>query len=96
MCNYQREAIGPFDNDSNLKNGYDGECNGEEGECAQVADLRKQILFLQSQLEDRDRTVQQLQGRVARFSLNTSLKSRLDNMCNAATQTDRVSFYIIE
>lgn len=60
----------------------------------QLADLQKQVLFLQTQLEDRDRTVQQLQGRMAKYSLNAQLKSRVEKeieMCNAATQTDRVS-----
>lgn len=63
----------------------------------QVTELRKQVLFLQTQLEERDRTVAQLQGKVAKFSLGAQLRNREQNVdtCNAATQTDRVSCFIL-
>lgn len=53
------------------------------------ADLRRQILFLQSQLEERDRLVKVLQQQMLRMS-GTHPDTRVDDTCNVATQTDRL------
>lgn len=60
----------------------------------ELADLRRQVLFLQAQLEDRERTVQQLRQQVVEVtssnSAPTSICESTAEMCNAATQTERV------
>lgn len=65
----------------------------------EMAELQRQIEFLHSQLEDKDRTVQQLQNQVTKYSLGAHLNSRSSDrdreMCNAATQTDRVNSFIL-
>lgn len=81
------------------------ECGGggggtdEKGEEELVHELQQQVAFLQAQLEDRDRAVRQLEGRMAKFSLGAQLARRNGGTdhkeivtCNAATQTDRVSY----
>lgn len=60
-----------------------------------MAELRRQIEFLQSQLEDKDRTVHHLQNQISKYNnldrhhwQNTE---RVHETSNAATQTDRVN-----
>lgn len=67
------------------------EVDTEKDEEDIVGELRKQVVFLQGQLEERERTVEQLQGRIAKYSLGAHLHSTSRPMVNAATQTDRVS-----
>ncbi|GLV42039.1 uncharacterized protein CBL_05002 [Carabus blaptoides fortunei] len=104
----ETEPHNPFDNQAILKNGlYNGLSNEQSDldsvDCdsdfasnsnMEMAELRRQIEFLHSQLEDKDRTVQQLQNQVTKYSLGAHLSSgfsdREREMCNAATQTDRV------
>ncbi|XP_050669423.1 uncharacterized protein LOC126968405 isoform X3 [Leptidea sinapis] len=52
------------------------------------ADLRRQILYLQGQLEERDRLVRVLQQQMLRMAENH--EPRADDTCNVATQTDRL------
>ncbi|XP_059056623.1 uncharacterized protein LOC131850430 isoform X2 [Achroia grisella] len=52
------------------------------------AEMRRQILYLQSQLEERDRLVRVLQQQMLRMSENH--EPRGDDTCNVATQTDRL------
>lgn len=65
----------------------------------ELAELRRQILFLQGQLEDKEKTVQSLQEQMIKLtnenyhanSAPTSTTSPENQMCNTATQTERVS-----
>ncbi|XP_026322378.1 uncharacterized protein LOC113231982 isoform X4 [Hyposmocoma kahamanoa] len=52
------------------------------------AEMRRQILYLQSQLEERDRLVRVLQQQMLRMAENHEPKA--DDTCNRATQTDRL------
>ncbi|XP_072940068.1 uncharacterized protein [Epargyreus clarus] len=52
------------------------------------AEMRRQILYLQSQLEERDRLVRVLQQQMLRMA--ESHEPRADDTCNVATQTDRL------
>lgn len=52
------------------------------------AEMRRQILYLQSQLEERDRLVRVLQQQMLRMA--ESHEPRQDDTCNVATQTDRL------
>ncbi|GBP37961.1 hypothetical protein EVAR_84948_1 [Eumeta japonica] len=58
------------------------------------ADLRRQILYLQSQLEERDRLVKVLQQQMARLGAPDppalAHRATADDTCNVATQTDRL------
>ncbi|CAK1545873.1 unnamed protein product [Leptosia nina] len=52
------------------------------------AEMRRQIVYLQSQLEERDRLVRVLQQQMLRMAENH--EPRPDDTCNVATQTDRL------
>ncbi|XP_041971111.1 uncharacterized protein LOC121727379 isoform X3 [Aricia agestis] len=52
------------------------------------AEMRRQILYLQGQLEERDRLVRVLQQQMSRMAENH--EPRADDTCNVATQTDRL------
>ncbi|CAH4035743.1 unnamed protein product [Pieris brassicae] len=52
------------------------------------AEMRRQIVYLQSQLEERDRLVRVLQQQMLRMA--ESHDARPDDTCNVATQTDRL------
>ncbi|CAG9795143.1 unnamed protein product [Diatraea saccharalis] len=52
------------------------------------AEMRRQILYLQGQLEERDRLVRVLQQQMLRMA--ESHEPRVDDTCNVATQTDRL------
>ncbi|RVE43848.1 hypothetical protein evm_011516 [Chilo suppressalis] len=52
------------------------------------AEMRRQILYLQGQLEERDRLVRVLQQQMLRMA--ESHEPRADDTCNVATQTDRL------
>ncbi|XP_044726833.1 uncharacterized protein LOC123290639 isoform X2 [Chrysoperla carnea] len=97
----ESETLNPFE--SPLKNGHfninDGMNNQSTenvgaDERFELADLRRQVLFLQAQLEERERTVQQLRQQVADVTTSssapTSICDSTTEMCNAATQTDRI------
>ncbi|XP_014474267.1 PREDICTED: uncharacterized protein LOC106744215 isoform X2 [Dinoponera quadriceps] len=67
----------------------------------ELADLRRQVIFLQGQVEDRDRTIQQLQAQFLKLQGPTNgdaqtciVPARNNNIpsvdtCNAATQTEK-------
>ncbi|XP_012149480.2 uncharacterized protein LOC100878688 isoform X2 [Megachile rotundata] len=106
------ETLNPFDN--SMKNGLFYNLN--EGNTADVstspgsggnsiadelADLRRQVVFLQGQVEDRDRTIQVLQFQISKLQgpngvdgQTCALASNHNNVtpdtCNAATQTEKV------
>ncbi|XP_053603811.1 uncharacterized protein LOC128671393 isoform X2 [Plodia interpunctella] len=52
------------------------------------AEMRRQIVYLQSQLEERDRLVRVLQQQMLRLA--DSHEPRADDTCNVGTQTDRL------
>ncbi|XP_063238007.1 uncharacterized protein LOC134539712 isoform X2 [Bacillus rossius redtenbacheri] len=89
----EADTLNPFD--TSLKNGlfYSAEeAGGEDGGAGatppageEVADLRRQVVLLQSQLEDKERTIKQLQLQV----MQSSDPGAADT-CNAATQTERM------
>nr|XP_034186812.1 uncharacterized protein LOC117607338 isoform X3 [Osmia lignaria] len=107
----ETETLNPFDN--SMKNGLFYNLN--EGNTADVstspgsggnsiadelADLRRQVVFLQGQVEDRDRTIQVLQFQISKLqgpngndSQTCALASNHNNVnpdtCNAATQTEK-------
>ncbi|XP_019868251.2 uncharacterized protein LOC109597056 isoform X3 [Aethina tumida] len=62
----------------------------------ELAELRRQVLFLQGQLEDKDRAVQDLQEQMVKlatenYHANSAPASTIaTDTCNAATQTDRI------
>ncbi|XP_030762801.1 putative uncharacterized protein DDB_G0291812 isoform X2 [Sitophilus oryzae] len=67
----------------------------------ELADLRRQVLFLQVQLENKEETVTSLQKKVTDLSVQTNnaiappepdnIETELRKHCNAATQTKRVN-----
>ncbi|KAI4487021.1 hypothetical protein M0802_012121 [Mischocyttarus mexicanus] len=110
---FQPEALNPFDN--TVKNGLFYTLN--EGGTADVStspgsggssitdeltDLRRQVVFLQGQVEDKDRTIQILQFQMTKLKASSSTdvenntpsancsKTLLVDMCNAATQTEKI------
>ncbi|XP_060523649.1 uncharacterized protein LOC132700390 isoform X2 [Cylas formicarius] len=64
----------------------------------ELADLRRQVIFLQGQLEDKEKAVQHLQEQVVQlvdqnYQSNSAPASTITSdslRCNAATQTDRI------
>nr|CAD7447001.1 unnamed protein product [Timema bartmani] len=102
----EAETLNPFD--SSLKNGLfyslassedGGDCEGQlvgGGAGEEVADLRRQTVLLQQQLEEKERTIQLLQVQMTKYTTSTSLpqstapSSSAPETCNAATQTERV------
>lgn len=107
-CLKKSETLNPFENQSNLKNGlFNGLSseftsleNVDDGGNArlELADLRRQVLFLQGQLDDREQIVQDLQERMSKLvvdneqakSAPASTVSSEVSTVNAATQTERV------
>lgn len=105
----QSETHNPFENQAVLTNGiFNSLCNSdsdtaqednEQKAKMELAELRRQILFLQGQLEDKEKTVQSLQEQMIKLtnenyhanSAPASTISSENQMCNAATQTERVS-----
>ncbi|KAK9307662.1 hypothetical protein QLX08_002074 [Tetragonisca angustula] len=103
------ETLNPFDN--TMKNGLF--CNdsstadvstspgtGGSNIVDELADLRRQVVFLQGQVEDRDRTIQVLQFQISKLqgpnsdgqtcALTSNHKNLFSsNTCNAATQTEK-------
>lgn len=73
---------------------YPEDCGSENGGGDELSDLRRQVTFLQQQLEERERLVQNLQLEINKNSDGTKINGVHDvirEQCNAATQTDRVS-----
>ncbi|CAH0553042.1 unnamed protein product [Brassicogethes aeneus] len=74
-------------------------CHDDNEEArVELAELRRQVLFLQGQLEDKDKTVLELQDRMIKLandnyhanSAPASTVSTDSGTCNAATQTERI------
>ncbi|KAJ8919217.1 hypothetical protein NQ315_012205 [Exocentrus adspersus] len=105
---FQSETHNPFENQAVLTNGlFNSLCpsdtealqNEDESETRlELAELRRQVLFLQGQLEDKEKTVQSLQEQMIKLandnyhanSAPASTISHESQMCNAATQTERI------
>lgn len=65
----------------------------------ELAELKRQVLFLQGQLEDKEKSLQAMQEQMARLvndheTAHSAPASTVADpvTCNAATQTERVSF----
>lgn len=104
----ESETHNPFDSQATLTNGLfnndsSSACCGQiESDDAQeeLAELRKQVLFLQGQLEDKEKSLQTLQEQVIKMTTDSFISnsapastiaySSNSSMCNAATQTERV------
>ncbi|KAK5650938.1 hypothetical protein RI129_001967 [Pyrocoelia pectoralis] len=98
----ESETLNPFENQCSLKNGL---FNGLSSEMAsaenisldggnsrlELADLRRQILFLQGQLDDRDQIINKLiiDNETAKSAPASTVSSEVFT-ANAATQTERV------
>ncbi|XP_060813100.1 uncharacterized protein LOC132905629 isoform X3 [Bombus pascuorum] len=107
----EAETLNPFDNA--MKNGLFYNLNevgtadvstspgsGGSSIADELADLRRQVVFLQGQVEDRDRTIQVLQFQISKLqgpngdgqtcALTSNHKNLSSpNTCNAATQTEK-------
>ncbi|XP_006561400.1 uncharacterized protein LOC726021 isoform X8 [Apis mellifera] len=104
------DTLNPFDN--SMKNGLFYNVNeggtadvstspgsGGSSIADELADLRRQVVFLQGQVEDRDRTIQVLQFQISKLqgpngdgqtcALNNHNNFSSPNTCNAATQTEK-------
>ncbi|KAL3278326.1 hypothetical protein HHI36_013657 [Cryptolaemus montrouzieri] len=98
------ETRNPFENQMNGHfHGFSSETNScsemeEDSGKLELVDLQRQVLFLQGQLEDKEKTVQSLQEQMTKICVdnylsNSAPASTVNNekeMCNAATQTDRI------
>ncbi|XP_032452575.1 uncharacterized protein LOC100677801 isoform X5 [Nasonia vitripennis] len=108
------ETLNPFDN--TLKNGLfynlnDGSAttdatmspnDGRESVADELSDLRRQVVFLQGQVDDKDRTIQSLQAQLTKYQnasgaelasdLSPTLNGRGEprETSNAATQTEKL------
>jgi predicted RNase H-like nuclease (RuvC/YqgF family) len=65
----------------------------------ELAELRRQVLFLQGQLEDKEKTVQELQEQMIKLATDnytsnsapaSTVAASESCTCNAATQTERI------
>ncbi|XP_023715124.1 uncharacterized threonine-rich GPI-anchored glycoprotein PJ4664.02 isoform X4 [Cryptotermes secundus] len=57
----------------------------------EVADLRRQVVFLQQQLDEKERTIQLLQLQMTKYTNSDATSNAAGKeSCNAATQTERV------
>ncbi|XP_076064712.1 uncharacterized protein LOC143038891 isoform X10 [Oratosquilla oratoria] len=54
------------------------------------ADLRRQVVLLQQQLEEKDRTIRLLQQQMTKYTSSSPQPAELNEVINAATQTERV------
>lgn len=103
------ETLNPFDN--SVKNGLFYGLNeghltdastspgsGGSSVADELADLRRQVVFLQGQLEDKDRTIQEIQFKMSKLQLPGEPRSAVVascngshvESCNAATQTEKI------
>lgn len=110
---FQSETLNPFDNQQCLRNGLFNGLSSENASTenismddthnskVELADLRRQVLFLQGQLEDREHTLLSLQDRMDRMMIDnetaksapaSTVSSEISTV-NAATQTERVCIY---
>ncbi|KAG7208422.1 hypothetical protein KM043_014652 [Ampulex compressa] len=108
----EAETLNPFEN--SMKNGLFYNLNeggtadvgtspgsGGSSVADELADLRRQVIFLQGQVEDRDRTIQVLQFQMSKLqgpnggdAQNCGMSAKNNNTtstdtCNAATQTEK-------
>lgn len=107
---FQSETHSPFDNQHSLKNGFfnglNSETTGAEEDDAvntklELADLKRQVLFLQGQLEDKEKTLYTLQEQMVKLVTDNDTAHSApastvaeSSTCNAATQTERVRFFM--
>ncbi|XP_012285930.1 uncharacterized protein LOC105702722 isoform X2 [Orussus abietinus] len=107
----EAETLNPFEN--SIKNGlfYNlNECDTTDASTSpgggnitvadELADLRRQVVFLQGQLEDKDRTIQLLQLQMTKYQginctdaqsgASSMQSSSIKDTCNATTQTEKM------
>ncbi|XP_021927911.1 uncharacterized protein LOC110833761 isoform X2 [Zootermopsis nevadensis] len=100
------ETLNPFDGtlknglfytlaSSEVMAGADTEDGSESGvghsPQEEVADLRRQVVFLQQQMEEKERTIQLLQLQMTKYTNSDSVThAAAKESCNATTQTERV------
>lgn len=93
------DTSNPFDN--SLKNGlcYNVASNDTSSaedtptktkDAEQISDLKRQVVFQQHQLDEKERLIQALQAQVAKYEQSETCLPKPVETCNAATQTERV------
>ncbi|XP_021927916.1 uncharacterized protein LOC110833761 isoform X7 [Zootermopsis nevadensis] len=101
----EAETLNPFDGtlknglfytlaSSEVMAGADTEDGSESGvghsPQEEVADLRRQVVFLQQQMEEKERTIQLLQLQMTKYTNSDSVThAAAKESCNATTQTER-------
>jgi len=90
----ESETLNPFD--EKLKSGlYLGLASVEAGEESphQLADIRRQVVFLQNQVEERDRKIMELEEALKRANESRPILPQQEtSKVNAATQTDKICY----
>ncbi|KAJ8672542.1 hypothetical protein QAD02_003801, partial [Eretmocerus hayati] len=96
----ETDTLNPFDNV--MKNGLlynlkDGNAtqDGSQSDAEELADLRRQVVFLQGQVDEKERTIQSLQTQLTRYQNSSGAIEKTSNgdskeTSNAATQTDKL------
>lgn len=98
----EAETLNPFDGslknglfftlaNSEMVDGGDGESGVGHSPQEEVADLQRQVVFLQQQLDEKERTIQLLQLQMTKYTNpSTTTNAAAKEACNAATQTERI------
>lgn len=97
----EAETLNPFE--SSLKNGLlhhlvhadeSAEDDGERTRNAdeEVVDLKRQMVLMKQQMEEKDRTIQLMQVQMMKYERieDSNENGQPTDMCNAATQTERI------
>lgn len=98
----EAETLNPFE--SSLKNGLlhqlvhaDESGEDDDGRTRnpgeEVVDLKRQMVLMKQQMEEKDRTIQLMQLQMMKYervSEDTGENGQPADMCNAATQTERI------
>ncbi|PSN29769.1 hypothetical protein C0J52_26939 [Blattella germanica] len=96
----EAETLNPFD--GSMKNGLfytlaSTEATANEGDGSigqspqeEVVDLRRQVVFLQQQLDEKERTIQLLQVQMTKYTNSETDNSSTGATANATTQTERL------
>lgn len=98
----EAETLNPFDGtlknglfftlaSSEMVSGGDAEAGVGHPPQEEVADLQRQVVFLQQQLDEKERTIQLLQLQMTKYTnSSTATNAAAREACNAATQTERI------
>ncbi|KAK3911296.1 Serine-rich coiled-coil domain-containing protein 1 [Frankliniella fusca] len=97
----EAETLNPFE--SSLKNGllhqlvHADESGDDDGKARnpgeEVVDLKRQMVLMKQQMEEKDRTIQLMQLQMMKYervSEDSGENGQPADMCNAATQTERI------